>query len=1477
MLEMRDVYMEEDVYQLQELRQQLDQASKTCRILQYRLRKAERRSLRVAQTGQVDGELIHSLEQDVKVAKDVSVRLHNELEAVEKKRIKLEEENEDLRQRLIESELAKQVLQNEMDKLRENSLKKRGSRSLGKTDKKSSVQEDSADLKCQLHFAKEESALMCKKLTKLAKENDSMKEELTKYRSLYGDLESSLSIEELADSPHSREAELKVHLKLVEEEANILSRRIVELEVENRGLRAEMDDMKGQGDKELLGQDIHFAFSMTNCGDSGESTVELRRHLQFVEEEAELLRRSLMELEEQNKLLMNELNKYKSDHDLDITLSEDSCSVISETSQEELATAKVQISELSGKVKKLQYENRVLLSNLQRCDLASCQTTRPMLETDAEAGDSAQCIPTSLWREVPVGGENDAKERSPGNGFSKSHESSPGRLLKSKDFETLLDIRDQAALVSKAIDVLISDANGFTSNLKLCMDNDCAELALNEAMDNENTTDSKLISAILMRLGVLQQELNTFMKKVDHIGDPRDPKDCLPSSSSHESTKEALKKGHSSEFQQSEFREAPDWDVGESRSSDLYRISSNTTSTIDMDPKMEVDKSYKSYQPEEKDSYVSEIKELQLVLSEANESLRGLQEQLSQERQLRKEEAENFTQKICQLKEDHQKALLRREFELQSLNLQRRLEQKFWSQEKNLLVQESQQFKQNFLLLFMKLKWFLKHWRQGKILPNEGNDFLEVNSMKELYLLIEEEELNPQQQADNKTGDSSQNTPNEYIKTLSDMKVVLKELCTELREERRGMNELQQQFAKGKATWEMERIELNCLIAQLELKAGKSLTERALSDWKAALKREREEHQHLLTESYSAVMDLTKQLQISEKNWDQEKLELLDHFKNEQQQAEQQVRELQNKINELQKGTDRWALKDSEMEKHGGSWKETLNEKITDKETVCEADIKGSNLKRTKSVSSMSEFESLLDCSPYLPGKTSPVITDNIRNKKGSPVTQMLPDPLKDTIGVTPKNCTYVNSEQPTTENLVMEKLDISSCDCTRASNCSVQDQAQKQIQRSYTAPDKTGIRIYYSPPVVRRLESSRAHNREGKIMVEPGFLFTMAKPKEESDDSESMYSRWLCNFSKQHRELLDSGTVSEKAVAPVPRFPPLHDLEISGNMSDDMKEITNCVRQAIRSSSLERKVKNTSSQTVGLASVSTQTTQTVSVGLQTDMPRGSIHSSKSWSPRSSSLMTVRSKQISSSLDKVHSRIERPCCSPKYGSPKLQRRSSSKLDNSKDRSLWNLHQSKQNGSAWARSTTTRDSPVLSNINDGLSSLFNVVEHSGSTESIWKPGCQETKTKPEASKYGIVQEFFRNVCGRTQSPTLAPEKKDQIGGDSSSKKPDLSSSAVLQPSEGTSKILDKKPLKQSCTEEPKLSTPGQGGKEKTLKDPDVISATIGNEDVACDCSSQSLTSCFARPSRSAVRHSPSKCKLHPSDGTRVEEKAGPLNE
>lgn len=47
------------------------------------------------------------------------MRLHHELEKVEEKRTKTEEENEKLRQKLIEVEVTKQALQIELDKTKE--------------------------------------------------------------------------------------------------------------------------------------------------------------------------------------------------------------------------------------------------------------------------------------------------------------------------------------------------------------------------------------------------------------------------------------------------------------------------------------------------------------------------------------------------------------------------------------------------------------------------------------------------------------------------------------------------------------------------------------------------------------------------------------------------------------------------------------------------------------------------------------------------------------------------------------------------------------------------------------------------------------------------------------------------------------------------------------------------------------------------------------------------------------------------------------------------------------------------------------------------------------------------------------------------------------------------------------------------------------------------------------------------------------
>ena len=83
-----------------------------------------------------------------------------------------------------------------------------------------SGQDDSADLRCQLQFAKEEGSLMLRKMAKLGREKDRLEQELQRYRALYGDADSPLPTGEAGGPPSTREAELKLRLRLVEEEAN---------------------------------------------------------------------------------------------------------------------------------------------------------------------------------------------------------------------------------------------------------------------------------------------------------------------------------------------------------------------------------------------------------------------------------------------------------------------------------------------------------------------------------------------------------------------------------------------------------------------------------------------------------------------------------------------------------------------------------------------------------------------------------------------------------------------------------------------------------------------------------------------------------------------------------------------------------------------------------------------------------------------------------------------------------------------------------------------------------------------------------------------------------------------------------------------------------------------------------------------------------------------------------------------------------
>ncbi|XP_067884667.1 microtubule cross-linking factor 3 [Heterodontus francisci] len=528
--EMRDSFYEEDACQLQDLRRELERANKNCRILQYRLRKTERKRMRFAQTGEMDNELLRSLEQDLKVAKDVSVRLHHELENVEEKRTKTEEENETLRQQLIEAEITKQALQNELDKIKESSLKRRGSKDLQKSEKKSQQvthEEDNDDIKCQLQFVKEEAILMRKKMAKIDKEKDRLERELQKYRSFYGDLDSPLPKGEAGGPPTTREAELKLRLRLVEEEANILGRKIVELEVENRGLKAELDDIRGHYEKEGAGGEDYIGVGASAFRDQSEAVSELRQNLQLVEDEAELLRRNLADLEDQNKRLSAEVNKYKyKTGSVQDASRNNENSKVTEVLQEELKAARMQINELSGKVMQLQYENRVLMSNMQRYDLASHLGIRGSpRDSDAESDTGKKesdddSRPPHRKREGPIGGESDSEEvrnirclQTP----PRSLFSTDGRLLQKnlKDRQQMSDIRLEAERLSRTIDRLITDTSTIITEARIYVANGDLFGRMEEEDESNRIREHELLYRINAQMKAFRKELQTFIDRLE--------------------------------------------------------------------------------------------------------------------------------------------------------------------------------------------------------------------------------------------------------------------------------------------------------------------------------------------------------------------------------------------------------------------------------------------------------------------------------------------------------------------------------------------------------------------------------------------------------------------------------------------------------------------------------------------------------------------------------------------------------------------------------------------------------------------------------------------------------------------------------------------------------------------------------------------------------------------------------------------------
>lgn len=313
-------------------------------------------------------------------------------------------------------------------------------------------------------------------------------------------------------------------------------------------------------------------------------------------------------------------------------------------------------------------------------------------------------------------------------------------------------------------------------------------------------------------------------------------------------------------------------------------------------------------------------------------------------------------------------------------------------------------------------------------------------------------------------------------------------------------------------------------------------------------------------------------------------------------------------------------------------------------------------------------------------------------------------------------------------------------------------DFEQMSMDRSHTAPEKSTVRIYYSPPSARRVQLAQL----------------------------------------KQSPVADRGSVEAASpwCTPLTSFSQLR-LGSSANLSDDMKEMTASWRQKLHDSPQEKRGRLGGRGWVDVSCSGTQThmkPEMVSVGQQTDGTQGPSATRSSPSRvLSSSLVSARSHHISASLEGITGRAERSRHST--SSPKLYRRqslpsssnpsssssSSSSASTSRDRALWNLAHQNNSGLIWTRQSSTRAG-------------------AGQNHGSLSNGKLPAKAAG-ANRYGLVTEFLRRVSGRADKPAPGSAQKMKSSTRNLERVPTRPPAAPLHRNDSVTRIVNQRFMKQ----------------------------------------------------------------------------------
>ncbi|XP_015795154.1 myosin-2-like [Tetranychus urticae] len=366
--ELHDTFREDQVSEFRDIKRELEATTKNCRVLQFKLKKSERLNEQLVadktalekrindllETSKVsfDKQKMRDMENELYIAKEVSLKLHSEINDIKNEKCRLEnalmeahtgspvppslpstptpnkdyeevvrslcdtmerekdlqeqlkfaeEENRTIRKKLTNLEQENDILMAQIKRMANKqrsggSCKDKGIGGRGGSGDDDSDELNVDEMKLQLELYEQEIAILRKKSDEIVQENDNLTQEV-KYlqEKLVSQPLTKVEIPEIPPgSPPNVIYEHKI--RILETEARELRKKLVDREKEVDNLRTELEVHRRKASKVMV----------RSRSLESEAAVDLKRQLQLVEQEASILRQKIITLEGENEKLNGE-------------------------------------------------------------------------------------------------------------------------------------------------------------------------------------------------------------------------------------------------------------------------------------------------------------------------------------------------------------------------------------------------------------------------------------------------------------------------------------------------------------------------------------------------------------------------------------------------------------------------------------------------------------------------------------------------------------------------------------------------------------------------------------------------------------------------------------------------------------------------------------------------------------------------------------------------------------------------------------------------------------------------------------------------------------------------------------------------------------------------------------------------------------------------------------------------------------------